>query len=207
MKIINKNNNQPYPKDQSVPLENLKNIGEKIEPGRYILHPTGGPHYFKGVKSAPKKFQEDIWPWIEDTFPAERIGLVVLNGNKRMNPFHSGIGHNFYTKMTLYPKIDPNWTSKEIQNKRFQLEVHTLIVAAYCENLDPSKYISCDHINRDRQDYRIENLRWVTAKENATGHYKASHKTKEQVFAEYMTMFGDRIIPDGQPRYEQGMLL
>lgn len=42
--------------------------------------------------------------------------------------------------------------------------VHRLLANAFIQNPEGKPYI--DHINRNTADYRIENLRWVTQKEN-----------------------------------------
>jgi len=42
--------------------------------------------------------------------------------------------------------------------------IHRLIAEHYIPNPDNKPFV--DHINRDRKDNRIENLRWVTRREN-----------------------------------------
>ena len=43
---------------------------------------------------------------------------------------------------------------------------HTLIAKQFIQNDDPEHKIEIDHINHDRTDNRIENLRWVSKSEN-----------------------------------------
>jgi hypothetical protein len=50
------------------------------------------------------------------------------------------------------------------KQKKFQ--VHRLLALHFIENDDPENKIYIDHINGVRDDNRLENLRWVTHKEN-----------------------------------------
>lgn len=51
--------------------------------------------------------------------------------------------------------------------------VHRLIAEAFIPNPNSKKYI--DHINTIRDDNRIENLRWVSAKENCNNQLTREH--------------------------------
>lgn len=67
------------------------------------------------------------------------------------------------------------------ENKQRYAYIHTLVCEAFI-GPRPSKGHQVDHINADRTDNRLSNLRWVTVKENhanpiTRGRFLSSHAT------------------------------
>lgn len=60
--------------------------------------------------------------------------------------------------------------------KSFTKRVHRLVAEAFIEN--PQNYNCIDHINGIRDDNRVENLRWCTAKMNANYELALSNRSK-----------------------------
>lgn len=112
-----------------------------------------------------------LLPWKSKTgTPGERVrkGKVLSPGRARYLQVNMSLG-----------------------NKRFPRYVHRLVAQTFLPNPENKKEV--DHINGDRYDNRIENLRWVTPSENMTAAYDnnqqhhgtANHQAKlseDQVF-------------------------
>jgi len=50
------------------------------------------------------------------------------------------------------------------ERHKYWVYIHRLVAEAFISNPENKDFV--DHINRDRQDNRLENLRWVTRTEN-----------------------------------------
>lgn len=100
----------------------------------------------------------EIWKNIEgyENYQVSNLGRV-----KSLNYHHSGKEHilkcilnsSGYYKVNLYK-----------DGKTKNLTIHRLVARAFIPN--PENKSCIDHINTDKADNRVENLRWCTYKEN-----------------------------------------
>ena len=99
-------------------------------------------------------------------------GLYMISNYGRIKSCQRTIISSSGKTLTLRPRIKTPSIGvggypvvnlcKEGKSRTYRL--HRLIAIAFIENPDNKPFI--DHINRDVTDYRIENLRWCTQKEN-----------------------------------------
>ena len=59
---------------------------------------------------------------------------------------------------------------------------HVIVAKQFIPNDDPINKTEVDHINNDRTDYHIENLRWTTKSENQRNRSKPSRSDIEYTF-------------------------
>lgn len=83
-----------------------------------------------------------------------------------------------------YARIYARQTST---NKRKDLYIHRLVAIYFIENPENKKYVN--HKNCIRHDNRVENLEWVTAKENTDYTMKSKHMLRDEKDGTYLSNF------------------
>lgn len=81
-----------------------------------------------------------------------KIYRLKKDGTIKQNPLKPCISHG-YQFVNLYK-----------DGKQYGFNVHTIVATCFIEN--PNNYTEVDHINRNRLDNSLTNLRWVSRAEN-----------------------------------------
>ena len=159
-----------------------------ILPDTYLIYPTGGYHPFYGVPNTFPRYQLPIWPYVKrikylhtwsegqgrkkgtTNSNTLQINLLVRDGYLMISLQRS-------TYRTSYNSAKKK--SGEVRKDVF-IRFHRLVGLAWIPN--PEKKKNVCHINDDRTDYLIENLKWGTASENMRGKIQRRPDTMEQKY-------------------------
>jgi|DEB0MinimDraft_10_1074344.scaffolds.fasta_scaffold132279_2 hypothetical protein len=99
-------------------------------------------------------------------------GKFILYKTGGKNKWRPNLGEVFpYIKNT-----EKNYVLKPYVNKSYifvnigkMASLHRLVCEAFIVNKDPKKFSVVNHINKDRLDYRVDNLEWSNQSSNTTG--------------------------------------
>lgn len=118
----------------------------------------------------------EIWKDVEGY--ENKYQISNLGNVKSLNYNHTK------TEKILKPNIDGSgyyFVDLHKDGKRKHYRIHRLISIHFIPN--PNNFDYVDHINRDKKDNRIENLRWCTISTNTQN--KTKSKKKHQDIMEY----------------------
>ena len=121
------------------------------------------------------------------------------------------LNHKDYEILNEYPftirRKDNHYEIKESNDGHGYIRVHLnsvdykkhrLIAQQFLPNDDPEHKNQIDHINRDKTDYHLENLRWCTQSENNKN--KSSHNGIEYSYVDDIS--DDAIVVKDYGRYK-----
>ena len=121
--------------------------------------------------------------------------------------------HDDYEILTVYPftirRKDNHYEVKESLNHGYprvklnciDYRKHRIIALQFLPN--PNNYNEVDHISRDRTDYHIENLRWVSRSSNQKN--KSSHKGVEYEYVKELPQDAMKVLSYNQHEFEDDM--
>jgi len=162
-----------------IPVEELDT---RIKPLSYTLVKTGGYHPFRNqtLNMGDERYALPVWPYI-----------------KKLNGYHQKLNQNGkingsvslkqpYVNWTLYS----NETDDDGRLKRVKVYAHVIIAKAWCNPngylhvSDKGKYV-VNHKNELPSDYRIDNLEFLTIKQNSIGYPKRIKKSRQFIYDQY----------------------
>tara|TARA_R110000824_G_scaffold158964_3_gene333057 strand:- start:17 stop:625 length:609 start_codon:yes stop_codon:yes gene_type:complete len=147
----------------------------------YIIHRTGGEHPFKHVSTAAPLFKEDCWPYIQRIhWPDTKMN--AYKGAKKPKQINLNISfrHTYpYCNLSGIGTREVHVKNRKpaMRDQSQYLKMHVAVARAFIPN--PENKPQVLHLNDDPSDYRIENLKWGTNRENHTGRRRDAHGNKD----------------------------
>ena len=124
-------------------LNNEKKFPE-LEKDHFILYKTGKDDFI--LKQMGKVFP----------------GLYNNRTGSFLKPRLRGCGSDYRMWM-----IRGTYSNKDFM---YDIECHRMVALAFINNPDPIKKNIVNHIDKNKCNYRMDNLEWVTRRENSLGH-------------------------------------
>ncbi len=131
-----------------------------LQKDRYYIFENGGWHPFCQVSKhridLPQIYREAVWPWI-----ASVTGKQISH----LSPYLAEEG---YFKVKLYK----NELASERTRQKYSMwgnTMHVVIARSCIKNDDPENKNVVDHIDENKTNYLITNLKWTTPFENSIG--------------------------------------
>lgn len=138
-----------------------------LPPKKYILYKSGGVNPYMPSLG-------NVFPYI---FNTETNKVLSIRSTKHM----------------IYPKCSITWkvpkSVKESGQQGILIQMHRIVAEAFVINEFPKTKKFVDHKNGNPLDYRPDNFRWVTQKENTTN---ITRSTKFNEFDEQKIKFYDK---------------
>ena len=158
-----------------------------ILPDTYIIYPTGGYHLLYGVPNTFPIYQLLIWPYVKRI----KYTCRAKANHGKDQPDHDNSQTNLYFSTDGYPILEikrssyrSSYFTREKKSRMVPnnalLRFHRIVALAWIPN--PEKKKNVCHINDDRTDYLIRNLKWGTFSENNRGKIKKRPDTMEQKY-------------------------
>ena len=143
----------------------------EVMPKIYFIFKTGGPHFFSKCKNkslVKDIYLQNIWPFI---YRIKGYSTKILTGTISKTKLS-------YPLLKLYHKNEtreaadyrnPKKIHKKITPREIEISMHRAAALTFIKNDDPENKTVVDHIDGNRVDYRLGNLRWATLHQNSRG--------------------------------------
>tara|TARA_R100001530_G_C4293673_1_gene148651 strand:- start:174 stop:884 length:711 start_codon:yes stop_codon:yes gene_type:complete len=142
-----------------------------LMPQQYFLFKEGGPHFFSKCKDKSVVrdiYLQNIWPFV---YNIKGKGNKILTGSISKAKLSYPILKLNHKSDTIKKRNFRKITEVEIKTfpRTLEITMHKIVALAFVENSNPGEYVVVDHVDGNKVDYRLSNLRWTSLKGNSKG--------------------------------------
>jgi len=109
-----------------------------------------------------------------DTYYINRDGILYSEYTKK---------YKTIVRTEPYPHYDLSYVSSSRKGHSKRVQIHRLIASIFVPNLSPDEKKYVDHIDRNKENYSLNNLRWVNNIENIHNSQKSSYQGRYIYYA------------------------
>ena len=143
----------------------VETVIDGIVPDKYYLFSTGGSHYFSQIPETHNIgiYREKIWPYL----------ICVVDGVIYPKLQLGSLDEKGYIVIRLDKNLErrPTYNKSRKQIRHYYQQtytmMHRLVAQTFIPNHKPEELTQVHHKNDVKFDYRIENLDWVSHRENS----------------------------------------
>lgn len=117
-----------------------------VPKGKLIAYKTGA--YHPDIQTYP----DPVFPYLVNTYTGKQVPVYLTRG--------------------VYPSIDVTLADTISDRTKVSMMAHKLFAWCFIHNPDQNVNLVVDHMNKDKLDYSIENLEWVSQNENQRRNHK-----------------------------------
>ena len=142
---------------------------------------------FKNDVNIIEEIDGEIWKDIEDCESRYQISNMGRVKSKSQNKIMSGINRKGYLSVKLI--------NNDTKIKKKLLPIHRLVALHFVENKDKKEIV--DHIDGNKINNKVTNLRWVTLSENSLAYHELK-KEKEKKEGKKIIVKGKIVYNDDE---------
>lgn len=148
----------------------VSTVFPQLQANTYFAFKTGGPHYFWQCEKEKPGFPYDsfVWPYVFSMTKKNKGGNSILFGSIAKTKLSYPLIKLYSGKET---RVQRNFRRGKLEKrtvpKCIEMSLHRVLAKIFVPGFEEGLVV--DHVNGNRVNYMLQNLRWITHEENSRG--------------------------------------